>query len=138
MKREKFILQPGKICTFDTKNLLKKNDINGVVIVEILEELPKKKLFGPRWFKIIGIDGDKNKLDKPVNVPETLLSPIGMCVIRNPSNFPAVNTLDVQVLDYVIKSLTNPTDMIVMNNTQINRLKALKEKLKFYIELTEV
>lgn len=138
MKREKFILQPGKICTFDAKNVLKKNELDGVITVEIVAEVPKKKLFGPRWFTIVGVDKDAQKLPEPIEVPETFLSPIGMVVIRNPANFPAVNNLDVQALDYVIKSLENPRDMIVINNNTLSRLKALREKMQFYISFTEV
>ena len=138
MKCEKFILRPGKVCVFDANNALKKNEVNGVVTVEIIEEIPKKKLFGPRWFKIIGTGKDNYKLPEPIDVPETFLSPSGMVVIRNPSNFPTVNNLDIQALDYVIKSLENPTDMIVINNKTIARLKALREKMQFYISFTEV
>ena len=138
MKREKFILQPGKICTFDVKNALKKSELDGVILVEIIEEIPKKKLFGPRWFKIVGSDKDAYKLPEPIEVPETFLSPDGMVIIRNPSNFPTINNLDIQALDYVIKSLENPRDMIVINNKTISRLKALREKMQFYISFTEV
>lgn len=138
MKREKFILRPGKVCTFDAENILKKNELNGVITVEIVEEIPKKKLFGPRWFKVIGVGKDAYKLPESVDVPETFLSPSGMSVIRNPANFPAVNNLDIQALDYVIKSLENPTDMVVINNKTIARLKALREKMYFYNSFTEV
>lgn len=138
MKREKFILQPGKICTFDTNNLLKKNEITGIIMVEIVEEIPKRKLFGPRWFKVIGAGKDQYKLPEPIEVPETFLTPVGMSIIRNPANFPTVSNLDINALDYVIKSLENPADMIVINKNTISRLKALREKMRFYISFTEV
>lgn len=138
MKREKFILQPGKICTFDANNLLKKNEITGIIMVEIVEEIPKRKLFGPRWFKVIGAGKDQYKLPEPIEVPETFLTPVGMSIIRNPANFPTVSNLDINALDYVIKSLENPADMIVINKNTISRLKALREKMRFYISFTEV
>ena len=138
MKREKFILRPGKICVFDANNALKKSEISGIITVEIIEEIPKKRLFGPRWFRIIGTANDLYKLPEPIETPETFLSPSGMVVIRNPDNFPTVSNLDIQALDYVIKSLENPRDMIVINNKTISRLKALREKMNFYISFTEV
>lgn len=139
--KTKFILQPGKICTFDKDNNLKK-DINSVIFVEIVEEVPKATLFGPRQFKVIGAGDDKIKLPDPVIVPETLLSPEGMAVIRFPEDNPVINTKDIWALDIAIRFITAPqnnfTDNSDKDKSVINRLNALREKLKYYLKSNEV
>lgn len=139
--KEKFILQPGKVCTFDCKNSLNQNE-NGIIFVEIVEEIPKKSLFGPRWFIIRGTGDDAFKLPDPIEVPEGYLKPEGMVVVRNPANFPTINNLDVDALASMIKFLDNPLDnqalMNITNKKTINRLKALHEKLDFFSRMMEV
>ena len=139
--REKFILQPGKICTFDKDNKLKK-DVNSVIFVEIIEEVPKGKIFGPRHFKVIGAGDDKIKLPEPIIVPETLLSPVGMAVIRYPDDNPVINNKDLWALNIAIKFITSPqnnfTDNSDKDRSVVNRLCALREKLKYYLKSNEV
>lgn len=139
--REKFILQPGKICTFDKDNKLKK-DINSVIFVEIVEEVKTGKLFGPRQFKVIGAGDDKIKLPDPVVVPETLLSPEGMAVIRYPEDIPVINNKDLWALNIVIDFITSPqnnfTDNSDKDKSVIGRLYALREKFKYYLKSNEV
>lgn len=139
--KEKFILQPGKVCTFDCKNSLEQDE-NGIIFVEIVEEIPKKSLFGPRWFTIKGTGDDDFKLPNPIEVPETALKPEGMVVIRNPANFPTINNLDVEALASILKFIDNPLDnqaLININNKKIiDRLRALHEKLDFFSRITEV
>lgn len=139
--REKFILQPGKICTFDKDNKLKK-DVNGIIFVEIVEEVQRNKLFGPRQFKVIGAGSDKIKLPDPIVVPETLLSPEGMSVIRFPEDNPVVNNRDIWALDIAIRFITSPQSNFIDNSYKdksvINRLNALMEKLKYYMKANEV
>ena len=74
--KEKFVLCPGKICTLDKDNTLKQDE-HGTIFVEIVREVPRKKIFGPRLFEIIGAGDDKVKMLNPIIVPETLLSPEG-------------------------------------------------------------
>ena len=139
--REKFILQPGKICTFDKDNKLKK-DINSVIFVEIVEEVPKGKLFGPRYFKIVGTGDDRIKLPEPIVVPETLLSPEGMAVIRYPDDNPVINNKDLWALNIAIDFITSPQNNFVDNSDKdksvVARLLALREKLKYYLKSNEV
>lgn len=135
--KEKFILQPGKVCTFDINNTLHQDD-NGIIFVEIVEEIPKKTLFGPRWFKIKGTGEDEFKLPDPIEVPENVLKPEGMVVVRYPANFPSINNLDVEALGMLIKVIDNPSEVIKLTPAMINRLRALHEKLDFFSKLTEV
>lgn len=135
--KEKFILQPGKVCTFDCKNALNQDE-NGIIFVEILKEIPKKKPFGPRWFSIKGTGDDAFKLPDPIEVPENALKPDGMVVIRNPANFPHINNLDVDALSLILKIIDNPNQAVNINNKTIDRLRALCEKLDFFCRLTEV
>ena len=135
--REKFILQPGKVCTFDCKNALNQDE-NGIIFVEIIEEIPKKSLFGPRWFKIKATGDDEFKLPDPIEVPENALKPEGMVVVRYPANFPSINNLDVDALGVLVKAIDNPSEAIKFTPAMINRLRALHEKLDFFSKLTEV
>ena len=139
--KEKFILQPGKVCTFDCKNSLNQDE-NGIIFVEIVEEIPKKSLFGPRWFTIKGTGDDAFKLPNPIEVPEGYLNPEGMVVIRNPANFPTINNLDVDALGLLLKFIDSPFDNKAISNINnkktINRLRALYEKLDFFSRITEV
>lgn len=138
---KKFILRPGKICTFDKDNKLKK-DVNSVIFVEIVQEVKKDKLFGPRMFKVIGAGDDKIKLPDPIVVPETLLSPEGMAVIRFPEDNPVINTKDIWALEIAIGFITSPQNNFIDNSDKdksvINRLNALREKLKYYLKSNEV
>ena len=139
--RNKFILQPGKICTFDKDNKLKK-DVHSVIFVEIVEEIKTGKLFGPRHFKVIGAGDDKIKLPEPIIVPETLLSPEGMSVIRYPEDMPIINNKDLWALNIAINFITSPqnnfTDNSDKDKSVINRLFALREKFKYYLISNEV
>ena len=135
--KEKFILQPGKVCTFDCRNVLNQDE-NGIIFVEIVNEIPKKKPFGPRWFAIKGTGSDAFKLPNPIEVPENALKPEGMVVIRNPANFPHINNLDVDALGLILKAIDNPSEAINISVKNIDRLRALHEKLDFFCRLTEV
>jgi len=129
-------LEPGCICIFDAHNV-HKQDENGLVQVEILEEMPKNGFLGPRMFKIKGTGDDANKLTDPIIVPEYLLNYAGMIVIRYPSDPPMINNVDIMAVKTAIKMIQNPTTTICDKKT-INRLKALVEKLEFNMSLTEV
>ena len=139
--KEKFILCPGKICTFDRNNILKQDE-HGIILVEIVREVSKTRLFGPRVFEIIGAGDDKAKLPTAIRVPETALSPEGMTIIRYPSDNPVINNKDIWALSIAINFITNPnnnfTDNSDKKNSVIHRLKALMEKLKYYSSTNEV
>lgn len=139
--KEKFVLCPGKICTLDKDNTLKQDE-HGTIFVEIVREVPRKKIFGPRLFEIIGAGDDKVKMLNPIIVPETLLSPEGMSVIRYPSDNPVVNNSDVWALGIAINFITDPKNNFIDNSDKdrsvVHRLKALMEKLKYYTSSNEV
>lgn len=139
--KEKFILQPGKICTLDKDNVLKQDE-HGTIFVEIVREVPKAKLFGPKMYEVVGAGKDKVKMPQPVVVPETILSPEGMAVIRYPSDNPVINNNDIWALNIAINFITNPRNSFIDNSDKdksvIHRLKALMEKLKYYSSTNEV
>ena len=143
MKREKFIIRPGKICTLDAKNVLKQN-CTGVVHVEVLEKIKYRGIVSGRWWKVVGSGLDNNVLPDPITVPENLLQPSGMAVIRYPSDFPIINNKDVDALDFIINAFDqtpkNNQYVLIPNktNVDINRLKALREKLALSVQMNEV
>lgn len=141
MKHEKFIIRPGKICTFDTKNLLKK-DTDSIIHVEVVD-LIKKKPFGRSIWSVIGAAGDENILAQPIHVPEFLLSPVGMSIIRNPTDFPVINEKDIQLLKELIYYFDNPPKesgitFLSITDKNLNRLKALLEKMELSRSMRDV
>lgn len=136
MMNKKIVLKPGTICIFDSTNV-HKQDENGLIMVEILEELPRKGVFSPRMFKVKGTANDVNKLTDPIVVPDFLLNPAGVVVIRYPSDLPMINNVDIEALKTAIKKIESPSTTIYDLNMR-NRLKALVEKLEFNMSLTEV
>lgn len=141
MKREKFILQPGKICTIDKNNVFKQGP-DGLVYVEIVKKTRRYKLFGPMFYMVKGALEDTDKLKQPIEVPATILSPAGMSVIRYPSDIPTINAIDLDAMMHVIQYLTdaNKCDFMKLDTEKklTRRVIALTEKLRFYISLSEV
>lgn len=134
MKKEKFVIQPGKICTLDPENIFKQNDM-GTIHVEIIERV-KWKPFGKSIWRVRDTMND----DVPIlSVPEKLLFPYGMSVIRNPLNLPIFNRMDLHAINTIIYGIENPDPS---NNEEIqrniNRLKAVENKIRLAISLTEV
>lgn len=134
MKKEKFVIQPGKICTLDPENIFKQNDM-GTIHVEIIERV-KWKPFGGSIWRVRDTMND----DVPIlSVPEKLLFPYGMSVIRNPLNLPIFNRMDLHAINTIIYGIENPDPS---NNEEIqkniNRLKAVENKIRLAISLTEV
>lgn len=142
MKRSKFIIQPGKICTFDAKNFLKR-DSDSVMIVEVLA-LVKYKPFGKSIWSVKGAAGDEYILPQPINVPEFLLSPYGMTVIRNPTDFPVINDNDIKLLKDIIFYFDNPPSgesgltVLTIKEESLKRLKALLEKIELAKSMRDV
>ena len=147
MRREKFIIQPGKICTFDAKNRLKK-DVDSIIHVEVVKRV-KYRPFGKSIWTVKATMGDELYLRSPgcFNVYEYLLSPIGVTVIRNPSDFPEVSEKDIKLLDELIYYFEHPpvsyyenvkTNYLTIKPESLERLKAFREKIVHAITLRDV
>lgn len=131
-KREKFVIQPGKICTLDAKNLLKR-DTTGTILVEVLGAAKHKEI-GMPWWNIVGCGPDRDIMPEPIEVPEFLLSPDGMVVIRNPTDFPIINDKDIALLKELIHYFENPPKdkgitILSIKDESLQRLKALLVKM---------
>lgn len=141
IKRDKFVIQPGKICTFDKDNLMKQNE-DGIIFVEVVKKCKRTSLFGPTFWYIKGACEDENKLKDPIPVPETLLHPEGMCVIRFPSDYPIINSNDINslhfALRYILESNNDFTIKYDKEHKHQRRLSALIEKLNFYYTMKEI
>ena len=125
MKRIKFEIIPGKICTIDPNNLMN-NDSTGLCIVKVIKLL-KYKPFGKSIWSVE--DVENNIL---YEVKENVLSPSGMSIIRHDPNMPIFNDISIDTLNTAI-NLLSPND-----NNLINRLKALKEKIDVSVKNNEV
>ena len=135
MKSEKFIIQPGKICTYDYSNVHKQDELNSINRV-LVTEVVRKSIFKPRIVRCIPIDEHGNIIGSEIIVYETMLKPVGFMIIRNPVNAPVVNNIDLSVLDVIIKATED--ESIGITDNHIQRLKSLREKLSFYVQSTEV
>ena len=126
MKRNKFIIQPGKICSLDRNNTALKQDSSGIVHVEVLR-LVKKGLFGKNVWEVKEADDPTGQSFKCL---EEHLFPEGMSIIRFPANIPEFDRRDIKALeDALIYNLPKDTT---------KRLEALKEKIEFCVHLKEV
>lgn len=135
MKSEKFIIQPGKVCTYDPTNINGQDDVIGFSRV-LVSAIKPKLLFKPRMIVCTPIDQDGYITDTQIVVPEYMLKPDGFMIIRNPVNVPVVNNVDIAALDIFIKAMNDNNVTLTKNHLQ--RLKALREKLNFYVQSTEV
>lgn len=135
MKSEKFIIQPGKVCTYDPTNINGQDDVIGFSRV-LVSAIKPKSLFKPRMIVCTPIDQDGYITDTQIVVPEYMLKPDGFMIIRNPVNVPVVNNVDIAALDIFIKAMNDNNVTLTKNHLQ--RLKALREKLNFYVQSTEV
>lgn len=132
----------GMFCTFDPKNYTKQNDSQPLHVI-VLERL-KWKPFGHSIWRVANTDNNKD-----FKAEEWLLEPASMCGIRFPSNIPSFNDMDIDALEFAIVSLTTMMETPDIKNSfskaefenitrSINRLKAIKEKIKFCKEMRDV
>lgn len=135
MKSEKFIIQPGKVCTYDPININGQDDVIGFNRV-LVSAIKPKSLFKPRMIVCTPIDQDGYITDVQIVVPEYMLKPDGFMIVRNPVNAPIVNNVDIATLDIFIKAMNDSNVTLTKNHLQ--RLEALREKLNFYVQSTEV
>ena len=124
-KRIKFEIIPEKICVFDHKNIVDQ-DSTSTCLVRIIKRV-KYKYFGKSIWLVEDIENGT-----VLEVPEYLLSPSGMSIVRNSPNQPQFNDIDLEILEHAIKIAPKN------QKTYINRLEALKEKIKVSITTTEV
>lgn len=155
----KSIIQPGKICTFDPLNVSKQAD-SGITLVRLIERV-KFKFFGKSLWKVcpyLDTNGEESFI-----CPEYLLYPEGMTVIRYPADTPTFNELDLRALDIIMNQfekdyMSNEQILEVgymsssrsaynaasnytlprMTKNELNRLKALREKIDLSIKMKEV
>lgn len=125
-------IQPGRICTLDPYNILKQDDI-GVVYVRVVKRI-KFKLFKKSIWEVVDLEneGDVYK------IPEYLLYPEGMSVIRYPMDLPTFNDIDLDLCTRLIDSFEGDSETITLRKSDLNRLKALTEKIRLCISLKEV
>lgn len=125
-------IQPGRICTLDPYNILKQDDI-GVVYVRVVKRI-KFKLFKKSIWEVVDLEneGDVYK------IPEYLLYPEGMSVIRYPMDLPTFNDIDLDLCTRLVDSFEGDSETITLRKSDLNRLKALTEKIRLCISLKEV
>lgn len=134
-KRQKFIIQPGKVCTFDAENHGKADELFSIKRVLVLEVV-KKSIFKPRMVICAPIDENGLAIGDNICVPESVLKPDGFMIIRYPVSSPVISNIDVDTLQSVINILQQSTTDV--SSAQIQRLQALNEKLNFYVRSKEV
>ena len=132
----------GMFCTFDPKNYMKQNDSQPLHVI-VLERV-KWKPFGHSIWLVRNVDNGKDFKSE-----EWLLEPASICGIRFPSDIPSFNDMDIDALEFAIVSLTTMMETPDVKNSftkiefenitkSINRLKAVKEKIKFCKEMRDV
>lgn len=125
----KFLI-PGKICAFDPYNELNVDE-RFFTEVEIVKRI-KYRPFGKSMWLVTPINGAY----KSHPVPECLLYPSGMSIIRNPLDLPQFNDLDLDVISRVISGFEG--DNLTLKKSELNRLQALKEKISLALKYKEV
>lgn len=131
--RHNSVFQEGKICVIDTKNIFKQ-PVYGTIQVELIDKVKSKPFGGTLW----RVRDVMDPYAETLTVPEKYLYPDGMSVVRYPINLPQFNNLDTAALDKIIDSLNGKEDSITVSKKDIDRLMALREKIRLSISLTEV
>lgn len=139
--RERFILQPGKICTIDPNNVANQTT-EGITRVVIVKEIPTS-IFKQRKFLVKPIRDNCEIEELSFETNEEFLFPDGMMVIRTPSNIPVLNYMDLDAVEMAVKMLDAAFNFLSPDKKNltigcIKRLEALKEKFKYYMKIKEV
>jgi len=133
MARIKF--RPGMICTIDPDNKLKQ-DTNGLIAVELLSKNEEKSTLFETFWNVRQVDDDIYPDDDSGFIcPQKILHPGGMVIIRLPPELPTINQRD---LDLMQSAITNIETYGLFKEKDLNRLKALNEKLKLSKQLREI
>ena len=132
-------IKPEMICIYDASNE-KKQDLTGVLNVQVLKLVQKGIIHANNIWEVKSIEGVN---PQPFNCHEKYLTPSEniKCVVRNPIDMPVFNQKDIDGLDQaimIIKSYSHNTSDKGICDMSINRLEAMKEKIKFNMSLREV
>lgn len=122
------------ICSVDPQNKLKQ-DIGGVYAVRLIKKVKKRPFRNSIWLceEITDVSPVKN-----VKVKENLLAPANMSLLRFNIDAPVVNTRDISSLSKIIKLLDRDYCLTHTTKDDLNNVKALLEKLKFYESMRNV
>lgn len=152
-KRVKFKIKEGMVCSFDPENNLKQKD-TGISHVLVLKKI-KSGFFGlaSKWL----VQNADDVHSEPFSCSEFFLEPSNSLIMRFPADVPSFNDVDVADLEFFVKILNNEhvknsLYMILLSNdnnksnqlslsvleNKINRLTAIKDKIKFCNELMEI
>lgn len=134
-KCERFIIQPGKVCTFDAENAGRADELFSIKRVLVLD-VKRKSIFKPRMVLCAPINENGLAIGDNVWIPECLLKSDGFMIIRYPISSPVISNIDVDTLQSVINILQRSTTDV--SSAQIQRLRALNEKLNFYVRSKEI
>lgn len=141
----KYKIQEGMICSFDPANILKQKDseISHVVILERIKYIPKNSL----WL----VQNADDMSSEPFKCSEKFLKPQNVVCIRIPANVPEFSDLDLLTIDELLKIINSVAGMIfyrdnfekdssslVLHEKHVNRLKAIREKIKFSKEMRDI
>ena len=132
-------IEPGIICVYDSKNE-NKQDITGILNVQVLKLIEKKLINHENIWEVKSIDSIN---PQPFTCKERFLTPSEkiVCVVRNPIDMPTFNQKDIDGIDQaimIIKSYSHNTSDRGICDMTLNRLEAMKEKIKFNMSLREV
>ena len=133
-------IEPGMICVYDSKNE-NKQDITGILNVQVLKLSEKKGFINhENIWEVKSIEGIN---PQPFTCQERFLTPSEkiVCVVRNPIDMPTFNQKDIDGLDaaiMIIKSYSHNTSDKGICDMTLNRLEAMKEKIKFNMSLREI
>lgn len=133
-------IEPGMICVYDASNATKQ-DITGILNVQVQKRVLKKGLMSSEniW-EVKSIEGVN---PQPFHCQEKYLTPTEnvVCIVRNPIDMPTFNQKDIDGIDQaimIIKSYSHNTSDKGICDMTLNRLEAMKEKIKFNMSLREV
>ena len=133
-------IEPGMICIYDADNATKQ-DITGTLNVQVQKLLVRKGIMtSENIWEVKSIEGIN---PQPFSCKERFLTPSEnmICVVRNPIDMPTFNQKDIDGLDtaiMIIKSYSHNTSDKGICDMTLNRLEAMKEKIKFNMSLREV
>ncbi len=142
----KYKIQKGMLCSFDPENYLKQknSEISHVLILKRLKYIPGNNSL---WL----VQNADDVYSEPFKCPEKLLKPMNIACVRIPTELPEFNSTDLYIIEELIRVLDRSEGMkfyrdnvekdscdLVLYEKHLNRLKAIREKIKFSIEMRDV
>lgn len=125
--------KPDMICSVDPQNMLKQ-DIGGIYAVRLMKKIKKRPFGNSVW---LCEDVTSASPVNNVRIKEKLLAPSNMSLLRFDINAPVINKKDISSLSKMIRLVDNHCLMDAMPE-DLNNVKALFEKLKFYESMRNV